>query len=95
MKDIIPRPGGIKSAIRLVKEPLLTLENGRAKISDLLIISRKSTAQTGDQIKNHTNKDICPCHSWVAFSGMADDVVAGIGDDGRLLAGDAMRLHQP
>ena len=79
------------SATRLVNAPSSQLQNGRAKVPDLLRLSSKlgeSYAQTSDQIPTRPDEGSYPCYGSAAFSGVADGRIAGVGDDCPLLAGD-------
>jgi hypothetical protein len=78
---------------RLVNAPSFQLQNGRAKVPDLLQLShnsRDSYAPTCGQIQTRRNEASQPGEGVAASSSVADGRIAGAGDDGPILASDAV-----
>jgi len=81
------------SATELVNAPSPQLLNGRAALPNFLRLSNnfgESHAPTGDQSQTRPDEGSYLGHGAAAFSGVVDGHIAGAGDDGPVLASDAM-----
>jgi hypothetical protein len=79
------------SATELVNTPSFQLQNGHAKVPDLLRLSGSfwaSYAPTSDPSQTRPDDGIEQSHSWAAFAGVADGWIADAGNAGPLLASD-------